>query len=791
MKRIEVFQDESYKKLGDLYGLFFEDINHAADGGLYAELIQNRSFEYCETDKLGYHALTAWEKSDNAKWQVCTEAPLNCENTHYLRVEAKKDEYIKNQGYNTGIYVEAGKKYDFSVFIRMADGIAGSKVTGSGILLVSVEDEHGVACAEERITVQSGNDCTVEADNKIWRKYEAVLAADRTTYCGRLVIRFARTGIYELDMVSLFPQDTFMGRKNGMRKDIAQALKEMKPKFMRFPGGCLTHDGSLNDRDRNSMYRWERTIGAVEERPSWRNNWGYNQTLGLGFYEYFCFCEDIGAKPLPVLPGGFNPHKGEGVPLSELGAWVQEALDLIEFANGAADTTWGKIRAKLGHAAPFGMEYIGIGNEEIGEGFFERYPYFHKAIREKYPEIKIINTAGPFAVGEGYEAGWSCAKQYGSDLVDEHYYSSPEWFLANMHHYEDYDADGPKVFLGEYASWGNTYYNAIVEAAYMTHLERSRAVSLACYAPMLCNVDYVNWQPDMLWFNNHEIMKTPNYYVQKMFMTNQGTDAVRFSMENLGEVIALNDNENIAGQIVIEGNDVAGRIWDVRVTDEETGKITTVPDFAVERVSPGKDLHVLADIDSNAYSCEFRFRRTEGRKGLKIFFGRTDEKNHLHWEFGGWDNWDCNITSVVNGRGSAISHRIFHVEDIDYRLRLEVNGRHIRTYVNGVLYNDTVDRLPELKELYVTASVDRQENRTIVKAVNLTGEAKTVELWLHGTLRSKAVITTLSGCRLTDVNSFEKKECVVPEETVAEVKDNAFTYEFKPHSVTVISFGES
>lgn len=776
MKRIQVFQEESYKELGDLYGLFFEDINHAADGGLYAELVQNRSFEYCEIDRAQYHALTAWKKSADAVWEVCTEAPLNEENTHYLRVQAKKDDVIWNQGYNTGICVESGKLYDFSVFMKMA---AGETSTGSGCVAVSVVDGGEAVCEEVLIPIE----------NSQWKKYEAVLTAKKTTYCGRLQLRFEE-GTYELDMVSLFPQDTFMGRKNGLRKDIAEALQEMKPKFMRFPGGCLTHDGSLNDHDRNSMYRWERTIGAVEERPSWRNNWGYNQTLGLGFYEYFCFCEDIGAKPLPVLPGGFNPHKGVGVPMSELGAWVQEALDLIEFANGGTDTKWGSIRARLGHEAPFGLEYLGIGNEEIGEGFFERYPYFHRAIREKYPEIKIINTAGPFAVGEGYEAGWSSAKQYGSDLVDEHYYSSPEWFLANMHHYEDYDADGPKVFLGEYASCGNTYYNALAEAAYMTHLERSKAVALACYAPMLCNVDYVNWQPDMLWFNNHEIMKTPNYYVQKLFMTNQGTDAVKFEMENLDEIIALNDGENIVGQIVIEGNDVAGRIWDVAVTDKETGKVVTVPDFAVEKAAPGKDMHVLADIASKSYSCEFSFRRSEGRKGLKIFFGRMDDKNHLQWEFGGWDNWDCNISSVVNGRGSVISHRIFHVEDIEYRLRFEVEGRRIRTYVNGVLYNDTVDRLPELEELYVTASVDKEQNRTIVKAVNLTGEAKTVELQLHGAQRSKAVITTLSDCKLTDGNSFENKECVVPKEATAVVAGNVFTYEFKPHSVTVLSFEE-
>ncbi len=765
MKKITVYQNESYKKLGDLYGLFFEDINHAADGGLYAELIQNRSFEYCKIDKEDYTPLTAWDKSEGARWEVVSERPLNEENLHYLHVEAEAGDYISNAGYNTGIYVETGKKYDFSVFAR-----ADKECT----ICISVQDMQGKIFALDRLVI--------EDTQGEWKQYSLTLKATGTSYGGRLVITFEEAGVYEFDMVSLFPQDTFMGRKGGLRRDIAEALREMKPKFMRFPGGCLTHDGSLNDRDRNSMYRWRRTLGKVEERPTWRNNWRYNQTLGLGYYEYFCFCEDIGAKPLPVLPGGFNPHKGEGVAIENIGEWVQEALDLIEFANGAADTKWGSVRAKMGHPQPFHMEYLGIGNEEIGDGFFERYPYFHNAIREKYPEIKIINTAGPFAVGEGYDVGWESAKKYGSDLVDEHYYSSPEWFLANMHHYEDYDANGPKVFLGEYASWGNTYYNAIVEAAYMTHLERSKAVALACYAPMLCNVDYVNWKPDMLWFNNHEIMKTPNYYVQKLFMENQGTDAVRFKKENLDEVIKLIDAKTLSGDIIIAGNDVEGKIWDVTYTAAGgTKKLSDIEicdntEHTVHRVEQDEE-----------YTLEFKFKRSAGRKGLKIFFGVT-ESSRVQWEFGGWDNWDCNIMSLVNGRGSTISHRIFHVEDIEYTLRLEVKGREIKTYVNGVLYNDTVDRLPELEELYVTASTDEETGNTILKVVNLTGEAKQVQLVLDGEEKHLAFVNALRGCALTDENELGQPEKVSPVTEKKVLLDNTLDYTFTPHSVTVLVF---
>lgn len=779
MKQIKVFQNRPYKELGILYGLFFEDLNHAADGGLYAELVQNRSFEYCEMDREGYHALTAWEKTGDISWEVRSDQPLHADNPHYLHLEAGFGGAVKNTGYHTGIFVEKGKSYDFSVFAREIKENTkeeNTKEAEAGIRLsVSVETEEGLVCAQEYL----------EISGKEWRKYELQLNAAETTVCGRLVLTFERAGSCDLDMVSLFPQDTFLGKKGGMRKDIAEALKEMHPKFLRFPGGCLVHDGSLNDHDRNSMYRWKRTIGKVEERPSWRNNWGYNQSLGLGFYEYFCFCEEIGAEPVPVLPGGFNPHKGVGVPVEELDQWVEDALDLIEFANGSRDSRWGKIRTKLGHEAPFHLKYIGIGNEEVGDGFFERYPYFHRAIREKYPDMKIINTAGPFAAGESYEAGWQSAKKYGSDLVDEHYYSSPEWFLANMHHYEDYDEKGPRVFLGEYASWGNTYYNALVEAAYMTHLERAKAVAMACYAPMLCNVAYVNWKPDMLWFNNHAILKTPNYHVQKLFMENQGTDAICFETEGLDEIIPLTDEKNITGGIAIAGNDIEGRIWDIKAEDCNSGEVKELYELLIDRTNQENP---LTNMESSHYRLSFRFQRTSGRKGLKILFGKKDDGNQLMWEFGGWDNWDCNLTSQYAGRGSCISQRLFHVDDQEYFLELEVEGRRIRTWVNGQLYNDASDRLPQLEELYITAAIDRERDKTIIKAVNLTGEEKEVLLTLEGQESSSVEIFSLKGYGLDETNTFEDPEHIVPEREKLPVTGNAFSYTFAPHSVTVLSF---
>lgn len=768
MKKITVYENEVTKELGDLFGIFFEDINHAADGGLYAEMVQNRSFEFDPIDNKSYNSFTAWEKSDGIGWRVCTDEPLNEENTHYLDIKGNAGEYIRNLGFNTGICVNMGEIYDFSVYAAIMDECTDMT------LKISVKDDDGTIFAESEVVVDSHD----------WKQYRADIRATGDTTQGRLYVALEADGEVKLDMVSLFPRNTFKNRNNGLRRDIAEALAAMKPRFMRFPGGCLTHDGSLDDHARNSMYRWKRTIGDVEKRPSWRNNWGYNQTLGLGYYEYFCFCEDIGAKPLPVLPGGFNPHKGEGVPIDELGEWVDDALDLIEFANGDSKTKWGAVRAGLGHENPFGLEYIGIGNEEIGAGFFERYPYFHKAIRAKYPDIKIINTAGPFAVGEGYDDGWRSAREYGSDFIDEHYYSSPEWFMANMHHYDDYDADGTKVFLGEYASWGNTYYNALVEAAYMTHLEKAPVVGLACYAPMLANVDYINWKPDMLMFDNHRLIKTANYHVQKLFMENQGDHELKTRLEGLDGVICLSDEKNIAGEITLIGNDIQGEVWDVKITDYDKGKTRECERFDI---TTSNERHIIANACSSHYSLEFKFRRSQGRKGFKLLFGERDEKNFIMWEFGGWDNWDCNISSFKNGRASTISHRIFHVADEEYLLKLEIDGRRILTYVNGELRNDTVDRLPELEELYAAALKDGC-GRTIVKLVNLTGDEKNTVVDIEGGKKSSVTIHSLSDCAFSAENTFEQPDMIKPAVKKDKVVKNEYLYNVKPHSVNVLIF---
>ena len=445
---------EKKQSFGDMFGIFFEDLNHAADGGLYGELIRNRSFEFDEIDNRSYNHLTAWNisglKNDgengSLKQEVNTdniygtyaienEMPLSEKNPHYLTVNIKegnmydisKNVSIVNEGFNTGLFLEKGKEYNFSIYCMCYENDMS--------LMVSLTD--GEEELAENVIAAAGDG---------WKNYRCVFTPDKTTYNGRLKVQFLNSGKISLDHISLFPRDTFLQKENGLRADIASMLKDLKPKFMRFPGGCLVHDGSLNADDRDSMYRWKNTIGDVTKRPARRSNWGYNQTLGLGYYEYFCFCEEIGTKALPVLPGGYNPHRQISAPLSEIGEWVQDALDLIEFANGDETTEWGKIRAELGHKEPFNLEYIAIGNEEVGEAFFERYPFFHKAIKEKYPDIKIISTSGPFAAGSEFERGWKSAIENKADLVDEHYYMAPEWFLAHMDRYSEYKEENPKVF---------------------------------------------------------------------------------------------------------------------------------------------------------------------------------------------------------------------------------------------------------------------------------------------------------------------------------------------------------
>ncbi|MBO2008841.1 alpha-L-arabinofuranosidase C-terminal domain-containing protein [Hymenobacter negativus] len=517
----------------DLFGIFFEDINYAADGGLYAELVQNRSFEYNPSDHGGWHPLTSWDylHEGYAMGSISVEsaAPLHANNPHYvqLRVESpfQKGLGLRNAGFD-GIPLKAGEKYDFSLFARTKSGAAMP-------LLVQLRDAKGAVLAETTLSAQGAG----------WQPYRATLAPTAAAPDASLVVLAIAKGVVDLDMVSLFPQKTFHNHPNGLRADLAQVVADLQPKFVRFPGGCLAHGDGLDN-----LYDWKKTIGPVEQRVAQRNIWNYHQTAGLGYFEYFQFCEDVEAKPLPVVAAGVSCQNSGGswkiggtgqqcVPLADMAAYTQDVLDLIEYANGPATSAWGARRAAAGHPAPFNLQYIGIGNEDKQTPEFrERFRLIYEAVRAKYPNIEVIGTVGPSPKGEDYDQGWAFANQLRVPLVDEHYYEKPQWFLANNQRYDGYDRQKSKVYLGEYASWGNTLFNALAEAAYMTSLERNGdVVRLASYAPLLAKENHTQWNPDLIYFNNSTVVPTANYYVQQLFGQNQGD-------EYFGGVTALTSN---------------------------------------------------------------------------------------------------------------------------------------------------------------------------------------------------------------------------------------------------------
>ncbi len=524
----------------NLFGIFFEDLNYAADGGLYAELVQNRSFEYSPSDidnwhdETNWHPFTAWQFMTKGfgygTISIETKNPVHPNNPHYIQIHVEETGAngvgIMNSGYN-GMVIKSGEQYRFSVFIN--------QISDKSIpLVVKLEDKSGETLAESKFSTDSID----------WKKYEVLLTATTRCDSANLVLLAQAPGKLAIDMVSLFPINTFKNRENGLRKDIAETIAALQPKFMRFPGGCLVHGDGLEN-----MYKWKNTIGPVEQRKEQRNIWQYRQSGGLGYFEYFQFCEDIGAIPIPVVPaavscqnsGGTWRTGGNGqkcLPMPDMEAYIQDVLDLIEYANGPATSEWGSKRANAGHPAPFDLKYLGIGNEDkITPGFKERFEMIYQTVTKMHPEITVIGTVGPFSSGEDYEKGWEFAKKMKLEMVDEHYYNRPEWFLNNQNYYDKYDRT-IKVYLGEYASKGNTLFNALAEAVYMTALERNAdLVKFASYAPLLAKEGNTQWNPDLIYFNNTTVCPTVNYYVQQLFSQNSGD--VYYD-----EIISLPDSQN-------------------------------------------------------------------------------------------------------------------------------------------------------------------------------------------------------------------------------------------------------
>ena len=546
--------DVNTKKTGapiqsTMYGIFFEDINYAADGGLYGELVKNRSFEFPD-HLMGWQAFGKYDVEDDGPFE---------RNPHYVVLKDPEHKErrtgLVNEGF-FGIGVKKGEKYRFSVWAKAPEGKASLRIQ----LIDENSMEEKQEFVEEELTITS----------KDWKKYTVTLTSPRDDKHAKLRIFLKGTDPVALEHVSLFPVDTYKNRENGMRRDLAQALADLHPGIFRFPGGCIVEGGDLEER-----YQWKNSVGPVENRPLNHNRWEYTfdyryypdyyQSYGLGFFEFFQLSEDIGAEPLPILNVGMAcqyqnwENEKAHVAIDDLQPYIDDCLDLIEFANGPATSKWGKVRADMGHPAPFNMKYIGVGNEQWGEFYYERLKHFVAAIRAKYPDIKIVGTSGPVPedVPDNtyrFEDGWKAMKAQKADLVDEHYYRDEQWFLSHGLRYDTYDRKGPKVFAGEYACHGkgkkwNHYEAAILEAAFMTGFERNAdVVHMTTPAPLFAHVDGWQWRPDQIWYDNTQMFKTVSYYVQQLYALNAGTNVLPLTMKGQGKKAKPQPVANLEGQ---------------------------------------------------------------------------------------------------------------------------------------------------------------------------------------------------------------------------------------------------
>ncbi|MCC3154406.1 alpha-L-arabinofuranosidase C-terminal domain-containing protein [Hymenobacter sp. BT770] len=536
----------------NMYGLFFEDINFAADGGLYPELVKNKSFE-TDDHLIGWKAIRGAAGLES--YIISSDKPISNSNNHFLRMSARTagpDAGFVNEGFR-GMGVKQGAEYTFSIYARKGPGSV------SGLNVTLEETRRPGAGPETPPSGQALAQAQITGLTNEWKKYTVVMKPSATAAHARLKLTLEGAGTVDLDVVSLFPKDTWMKRENGLRPDLVQLLKDMKPGFLRFPGGCIVEGITLDNR-----YQWKETIGDVASRKPMINRWNkefkhrytpdYYQSFGLGFFEYFQLSEDIGAEPLPILNVGMacQFNSAELAPITSsaakgpnaagqgdeptLDTFIQDAIDLIEFANGPASSTWGAKRVAMGHPAPFNLKMIGIGNEQWGPQYLERYEPFAKAVKAKYPNMQIVSSAGPAPEGELFDKATLKLRELKAEFIDEHYYAKPDWFRQNVGRYDNYPRTGPKIFAGEYAAQSvgiasennkNNWDCAISEAAFMTGLERNAdVVAMASYAPMLAHVDAWQWTPNMIWFDNLTSYGTVNYYVQKLYSLNKGTSVL-------------------------------------------------------------------------------------------------------------------------------------------------------------------------------------------------------------------------------------------------------------------------
>ncbi|MGQ9879859.1 MAG: alpha-L-arabinofuranosidase C-terminal domain-containing protein [Armatimonadota bacterium] len=759
-----------------LYGLFFEEINHAGDGGLYAELVRNRSFEDAPQPQ-------AWLMSDNggkSRIAIDTSQPLNANNLRSLRWEIDEGAgrvSLVNEGY-WGIAVQRGKRYRLSMYARGDE-------KWRGTLTVSIESANGEAYAQH----------TVRDIQTEWKRFSAVLTSRATDPKARLVISTDVPGTVWLDTVSLMPEDTFKRRPHGLRADLAQMLADLKPSFLRFPGGCFVE----GDRLRNAL-RWRNTIGDVAERPSRWCLWGYNSTQGLGLHEYLQMCEDLGAEPLLVVNCGMacQFRVGEVAPLEKLDDWIEDALFAIEYAIGDAHTPAGALRARNGHPKPFPLRFVEVGNENWGPNYEERYARFYDAIKARFPQIQIIAN--------------SPVRSRPMDILDEHYYSSPEWFISQANRYDRYDRNGPQIFVGEYAvtqgAGRGNLRAAIAEAAFMTGMERnSDVVVMAAYAPLFVNVNDRTWNPDLIGFDSSRVYGTPSYYVQKLFSNYRGTHVLPTKVNAPVIQFAI-----AQGAIGLGTWATQAEYRDIKVT--HNGQTLFVHDFAqgaggwrvvrgnwqvadgsYRQNDLGLDRRAVAgDVNWRDYTLTLRARKLGGAEGFLIMFRVRDDNNWYWWNLGGWGNTKHAVERCLSGRKSIVSNEVPGSIETGrwYDIRIELQGPRIRCYLDGKLIHDFEDMPDSVSMLHAVASRNEKTREVILKIVNVSDSAQetTIELVGVRSLSLTAKMVTLTGANPEDENSLEEPTRVAPAESRLEGVSSRFRVNLPAHSLTVLVLKE-
>lgn len=825
--------DESYDISDILYGLFLEDINFAVDGGMYGEMIKNRSFEYGElATNGGKHGYTVTDK-DKLNFEISDgssdNSALNSSNTHYaiLKNSASDYEGIYNKGFLSGMSVTEGEEYKFTIYLKALDGYAGS-------VKITLTDGKGNEVA-------SG---IIDSVKNQWWKYELKLKANATVTSSLKCNVLIEKGSVAMDMVSLFPVNTYNNRENGLRADIVGYLKELNPKFLRFPGGCVIEGKSLE-----TAYSWKdsigngmkfningvETVGDVATRPLGVDIWAdlnnanehpYYTTYGVGFYEYFLLCEDLGCLGVPILNAGMScpiqspQYTVVNTESEEFKQYIQDALDLVEFCRGGADTKWGAVRIAMGHEEKFDLKYIGIGNEQWQDEYYRHYELFKEAFEkassekpELYGDIELIVANGP---GSGDRFGWNKVSEKGSDyagLVDEHYYQTPSWFLSNVHRYDSYDRNSVPVFLGEYAAKSNNWQAALAEAAYLTGVEANAdIVKMACYAPLFGNTTATQWTPDLIWFNNNKVWGSVNYYVQQIFANNVGTKMLKTELKQIstgnnvlkGKVgigtwstsatfdnlkVVSNDNNEVLFE---EGFDSSDILREFKINAGKftisNGVIKQTNTSATKNETTG-DTALIGDASWSNYTYTLEAAKVSGDEGFLIPVAAVDENNFIFWNLGGWGNTVSCLQIVSNGSKSDQVEGT--VSDVNiktgqkYKLKIVVKDNNIKCYMNNVKiidYNYTAT-----EDLYQSSSIDENTGDMLIKLVNVSNTEKTVNINIsnYENMSSTADVTTLSAKNASVTNTVSSPENVAPVKSQINVSDS-IKYKLPKLSVVVI-----